>query len=262
MGKVLLSFDVEEFDMPFEYGKEISFAEQLEISVLGTQRILNLLKKHQIVATFYCTANFAIHQSKIVKQIIADGHELASHGYFHSDFKSEHLLESKLKLEEIGGQTITGYRMARMAPFDESELAKAGYVYNSSMNPTYLPGRYNNFDRPRTIFTQNEVIQVPASVSPWFRFPLFWLTFHNLPQYIVQKLCLWTLKNDGYLNTYFHPWEFTDLSDPKLGMPKYVIKNSGENFVDIIDNFILKMKSKNHQFMRTIDYVKSYNLES
>ena len=52
MGKVLLSFDVEEFDMPFEYGKEISFAEQLEISVLGTQRILNILKKHQIVATF------------------------------------------------------------------------------------------------------------------------------------------------------------------------------------------------------------------
>jgi hypothetical protein len=260
MGKILLSFDVEEFDMPYEYGKEISFIKQLEISVLGTNKILKLLKKHEIKATFYCTANFAIHQPDLVKEIITNEHELASHGYYHSDFKSEHLLESKLKLEEIGGQIITGYRMARMAPFDESELAKAGYVYNSSLNPTYLPGRYNNFDKSRTIFTQNEIIQVPASVSPWFRFPLFWLTFHNLPKYFVQKLCLWTLYNDGYLNTYFHPWEFTDLSDPKLGMPNYVIKNSGESFEKIIDCFILEMKKNQHQFMRTIDYVNSYKL--
>lgn len=258
MRKILLSFDIEEFDMPYEYGKQIPFAQQLEISVLGTQRILALLQKHQIKATFYCTANFAIHQTQIINQIVAQGHELASHGYYHSVFESKHLLESKQKLEEISGQTITGYRMARMAPFNETELQKAGYLYNSSLNPTYLPGRYNNFEKPRTIFAENGVLQVPASVSPWVRFPLFWLTFHNLPQFIIHFLCQWTIKNDGYLNTYFHPWEFTDLQNPELGMPKYVIKNSGEKFVAIIENFILKMKSKNHQFMRTDEFLKSY----
>lgn len=258
MGKILLSFDVEEFDMPYEYGKQIPFAQQLAISVLGTQRILALLQKHKIKATFYCTANFAIHQNQIVQQIVADGHELASHGYYHSNFETKHLLESKLKLEEISKQTITGYRMARMAPFNEAELQKAGYLYNSSLNPTYLPGRYNNFNKPRTIFTQNGVLQVPASVSPWIRFPLFWLTFHNLSPFILNFLCLWAIQKDGYLNTYFHPWEFTNLDNPDLGMPKYVIKNSGHKFVTIIENFILTMKNKKHQFMRTDEFLKLY----
>lgn len=259
MGKILLSFDIEEFDMPAEYGKQIPFQQQLAISVLGTQRILALLQKHQIKATFYCTANFAIHQTQLINQIVTNGHELASHGYYHSNFKPQHLLESKLKLQELSGQTITGYRMARMAPFDETELQKAGYLYNSSLNPTYLPGRYNNFSKPRTVFIENGVLQLPASVSPWFRFPLFWLTFHNLPQFITHFLCLWAIKKDGYLNTYFHPWECTDLTSPQLGMPKYVIKNSGEKFVVIIDAFIVKMKNKNHQFMRTNDFLKSYS---
>lgn len=259
MGKILLSFDIEEFDMPYEYGKQIPFTQQLEISVLGTLRILALLQKHQIKATFYCTANFAIHQTQLINQIVSDGHELASHGYYHSNFKPQHLLESKIKLEEISGQAITGYRMARMAKFDETELQKAGYLYNSSLNPTYLPGRYNNFSKPRTVFIENGILQLPASVSPWFRFPLFWLTFHNLPQFIIHFLSLWTIKKDGYLNTYFHPWEFTDLTSPQLGMPKYVIKNSGEKFVVIIDAFIVKMKNKNHQFMRTNDFLKSYS---
>jgi len=42
---VLLSFDIEEFDMPFEYGKEIPFEDQLSISTEGTLKILAILKK-------------------------------------------------------------------------------------------------------------------------------------------------------------------------------------------------------------------------
>ena len=42
---ILLSFDIEEFDMPFEYGKDISFQDQMEISKKGTIIILDQLKK-------------------------------------------------------------------------------------------------------------------------------------------------------------------------------------------------------------------------
>ena len=41
---ILLSFDIEEFDMPFEYGKTISFEDQISISIEGTSLILDLLK--------------------------------------------------------------------------------------------------------------------------------------------------------------------------------------------------------------------------
>src|SRR4051812_39051246 len=117
---ILLGFDVEEFDMPFEYGKSITFDEQLEISTKGTNVILGLLKQKNIKVTFFCTANYAINKPDIIKRIVAEGHEIASHGYYHSDFKVEHLRQSKLVLEDISGTEVTGFRMARMMPVDEA----------------------------------------------------------------------------------------------------------------------------------------------
>lgn len=254
---ILLSFDIEEFDMPFEYGKEISFDDQMTISIEGTTKILDLLSKHQIQATFYTTATFAIHAPKIMQRIVTENHEIASHSYFHSDFKVEHLRQSREKLEEITQTKVIGYRMPRMQPVAEIEIFKAGYVYNSSLNPTYIPGRYNNFDKPRTYFKQDGVWQLPASVSPVFRFPLFWLSFHNLPLWLYQYLCKITLKKDKYLNLYFHPWEFTDLSDKnRFGFPNYVSKNSGNAMVKRLEKLLVWMKKNSYTFHSTRDLIK------
>lgn len=236
---VLLSFDIEEFDMPFEYGKTISFEDQISISVQGTISILDLLAKHQLKATFFSTVTFAKNAPEVISRLLSEGHELASHSYYHSDFKPEHLLESRLALEEISGGKITGYRMPRMMPVDESEIQKAGYQYNSSINPTWLPGRYNNRHISRTYFMQSGVLQVPASVSPISRFPLFWLSFHNLPVWFYSHLAKRTYQKDGYLNIYFHPWEFTDLRDQqRFGFPGYVSKNSGTDMIARMDKFM------------------------
>jgi hypothetical protein len=253
---ILLSFDIEEFDMPFEYGKTISFEDQLSISTAGTLSILNILKRKGIKATFYTTANYAQHKPEVVMQIINEGHELASHGYYHSNFKPEHLLQSKQKLQEIAGVEVNGYRMARMMPVDEREIEKAGYVYNSSINPTWLPGRYNNFSKPRTWFYHHNVLQLPSSVSPIIRFPLFWLSFHNLPMGILKMLSAATHRKDGYLNLYFHPWEFTDLNQPeRFGFPGYVVRNTGEAFINRLSNFITWGLSKGYEFAKTGDFV-------
>ncbi|MDR2627173.1 MAG: polysaccharide deacetylase family protein, partial [Dysgonamonadaceae bacterium] len=77
---ILLSFDIEEFDMPMEYQRRISFGQQMSVSKQGTEKILQLLDRQQIHATFYMTANFARNAPQIVEKIVADGHELASHG--------------------------------------------------------------------------------------------------------------------------------------------------------------------------------------
>ncbi|WP_316808058.1 polysaccharide deacetylase family protein [Pedobacter agri] len=255
---VLLSFDIEEFDMPFEYDREISFADQISISRAGTISILDLLDKHQVKATFFCTVTFAENIPDLIKRITETGHELASHGYYHSDFKPEHLLQSKIKLEELSGKEITGYRMARMMPVDEKEIEKAGYTYNTSINPTYLPGRYNNFNISRTFFTKQNVLQIPASVSPIVRFPLFWLSFHNLPLGIYKALASWTYKKDHYLNIYFHPWEFTDLNNfERFGFPAYVRKNSGQQMVQRMDKFIHWLKSKKYPFGTFQEFIKT-----
>jgi peptidoglycan/xylan/chitin deacetylase (PgdA/CDA1 family) len=253
---ILLGFDVEEFDMPFEYGKDINFSEQLAISTTGTHIILDILRSAQIKATFFCTANYAMHKPDVIEQIVSDGHEIASHGFYHSDFKPEHLAQSKAKLEELSGTAVTGFRMARMMPVDEREIQKAGYSYNSSINPTWIPGRYNNFKKPRTWFYDQNVMQIPASVSPLIRFPLFWLSFHNLPLGVLKWLSKITHRKDGYLNLYFHPWEFTDLTDARFGFPKYVTKNSGQAFAKRLTDFISWGQSKGYDFMRTDEFAQ------
>lgn len=251
---ILLSFDIEEFDMPFEYGKDISFKDQIAISVKGTEEILRILKKYEVIATFFCTATFALAVPDLVRRIVAEGHELASHGYYHSKFEPKHLLESKKVLEEISGVKVAGYRMARMMPVDEEEIAGAGYLYNSSINPTFLPGRYNNLHRPRTMFYEKGVLQIPASVSPTFRIPLFWLSFHNFPLWLYRYLCEKTLRKDGYLNVYFHPWEFTDLNDKeRFGFPGYVVKSSGTKMSERMERFIERFKKEGRVFGKISD---------
>ena len=246
---ILLSFDIEEFDMPFEYNREISFEDQIRVSTIGTETILDILKKHQIKATFFSTATFAIHIPELLKRIIDEGHELASHTYYHSSFDVVDLINSKKKLEELSNTEVVGFRMPRMQPVDEKEIFKAGYRYNSSINPTYLPGRYNNFDKPRTFYKQEGVWQIPASVSPIVRFPLFWLSFHNLPLWMYKIVAKWTLKKDGYLNIYFHPWEFTNLDNKEAyNFPGYVSKNSGDTMAERVDNFIIWLKNNKNEF--------------
>jgi peptidoglycan/xylan/chitin deacetylase (PgdA/CDA1 family) len=256
MKKVLLSFDIEEFDMPLEYGKKIEFEKQISVSSQGTRIILDILKQHKIQATFFSTVVFASNAQPLVDELLNDGHELASHGYYHSSFEIEHLLKSKNELEKISGRPIAGYRMARMMPVENQAIASAGYTYNSSLNPVYLPGRYNNFFKPRTIFKTNSLIQLPASAVPVVRFPLFWLSFHNLPLWLYKQSCKRTMNSDGYLNLYFHPWEFTDLAKSEYGFPGYVSKNSGSQMINRFNSLIEWMKKQNYSFSTITNFLK------
>ncbi|HZX73761.1 MAG TPA: polysaccharide deacetylase family protein [Cyclobacteriaceae bacterium] len=253
---ILLSFDVEEFDVPDEFGFPIPFEEQIEISRIGTVRILDCLLAHHVKATFFVTVQFANHAPEIIARILAEGHEIGSHGYYHSQFEEEHLLTSKMELEKMTGKTIKGYRMARMMPVSDEIIRKSGYKYNTSLNPTWIPGRYNNFSRPRTYFMEQNVLQLPASVTPIFRFPLFWISFHVLPMWLYLLLCRWTLRHDRYLNLYFHPWEYVDLSSNKqFELPFYITKNSGEPLVSRLDKLIQHFKAKGATFARTDEFV-------
>ncbi|ADY53348.1 polysaccharide deacetylase [Pseudopedobacter saltans DSM 12145] len=254
---ILLSFDIEEFDMPFEYGRDISFEDQIAISVQGTEAILDILEKKQVKATFFSTVVFAEHAKNTIRRIIDSGHELASHGYYHSDFKAEHLALSKKCLEELSGVPVRGFRMARMQPVDEREVTKAGYDYNSSINPTFLPGRYNNLSKPRRYYREENVWQIPASVSPLIRFPLFWLSFHNLPLGLYTWMCKTTIQKDGYLNTYFHPWEFTDLDQDRFGFPGYVRRNTGIEMIKRFDRYISFLKGQGYSFGTFSEFIQT-----
>ena len=238
---VLLSFDVEEFDMPLEYNFPITVPEQMEVGKKGLDAIQPVLSDKTISSTLFTTANFAMQYPGAIKEL-SDQHEIASHTFYHSAFEDADLLKSKNKLEEISGKKVTGLRMPRMRKVAMEEVKKAGYEYDSSINPTYLPGRYNNFHLPRTMYTQEGVTRIPASVSPFIRMPLFWLSFKNLPYPLFKMFALQTLQKDGYLCLYFHPWEFTDIEN--YGLPGFTKKLHGEPLLQKLDRLLRDLKQE------------------
>ncbi len=247
---VCLSFDIEEFDLPTEHGADITFERQIAVSSYGAGKVLDILGRHGVKATFFCTVDFVKAAPQILERIVSEGHEVASHGMHHSSFHIPDLRESRLELERLSGKPVFGYRQARMMKLDEREVAQAGYLYDSSLNPTFIPGRYMSLSAPRRPYMKDGVLQIPAAVTPWVRFPMFWLAAHLLPPALYRRLALRTLRHDRHFVTYFHPWEFYDLKSlPKeYRIPAIVSLNSGEGMQNRLDALISFFKAKGARF--------------
>jgi peptidoglycan/xylan/chitin deacetylase (PgdA/CDA1 family) len=236
-----MSFDVEEFDMPAEHNQHLSVYEQMETGFKGLQATMSVINGADTPGTFFTTAHFAMWFADSIRQI-ARKHEIASHTYYHSAYKTADLLQSRLELESISGQPIYGLRMPRMKKVPMQDVIDAGYSYDSSINPTWIPGRYNNLHTPRTIHYQENMLRIPASVSPKLRIPLFWLAFKNMPYAVFRKLAIQTLHHDGYLCLYFHPWEFTDIWEFEI--PGYAKRWSGEKLQHRLYRLIKDLKAE------------------
>ncbi len=257
--KIALSFDLEEFDTPLEYGQNLDLQEQIDFSVKGCNEILKLLAEFEIKGTFFTTACFAENEKQLVQQI-SKKHEIASHSFYHSSFTKPDLAESKRVLEEITNTEIKGFRMPRLMTRKKcsfADLKLAGYQYDSSVNPTFIPGRYNNLDFSRTAFKdENGLYIMPVSVTPFFRFPLFWISFKNLPLAFYLSLSVFTLKRDNYLILYFHPWEFADLANIKI--PNYLKNPSGEALIIKLRKYINYFVSQKAQFITHADLMNTF----
>ncbi len=239
--RILISVDVEEFDIPEEFGRQVSLQDKLEVSRRGLQTTLDIFEKYNVRATFFITAYWAQHYPELIRRIAAR-HEVASHAYYHSSFTDADLEGSRLALQEISGQQVKGFRMPRLREVNMEALQKAGYQYDSSVNPTWLPGRYNNWHLPRTMFRKENLWIIPSSVSPMVRYPIFWLSVKNAPLWMTKHFSRQILKKDPYLSFYFHPWELTDLQGYNL--PGYISRVSGEKMCRKLEGFLAFLQKK------------------
>ncbi len=239
-GSILFTVDVEEFDTAVEFGHDIPLGEQVAVSTRGLISLSERFEAVGVRTTLFTTANYALHEPDLIKHL-SQKHEIASHGYFHTTFEPSDLLKSRLALETLLDQPITGFRRARMGYVDPNDVQQAGYQYNSSLHPTWLPGRYNHWGEPRHPFREMGAWQIPASVTPTLRLPLFWLSLKNFPFAYYKQLCRQTLQSDGFLNLYVHPWEFTDLSGYDQ-IPTYVRRYSKDRLLDRVEALLRYLK--------------------
>ncbi len=249
-----LSFDIEEFDLPLELGKNFSKEKSFNISYKGLHNILNILKRHKnLKVTFFVTKEFCRRYPDLIKKLSND-HEIGCHGEHNKDYKNlsnkeafESLKVCKRLLEKTIKKEVLGFRAPRMSTANPAVLKKLGFKYDASLHPTYVPGRYNNFFKPKKIFKKNGLIIIPTSVSPIFRIPLTWLWFRNFSlAYSKINTVLYFLK-DSYMNIYFHPWEFIDLTKEEI--PLLFKRNTGKKLCEKLSQYISWLYSKKIKFI-------------
>jgi peptidoglycan/xylan/chitin deacetylase (PgdA/CDA1 family) len=109
---------------------------------VGIPRILELLTRYQLPATFFVPGHTADSFTDVVQRILAAGHEVAHHGYGHRDPSTQNRAEERRSLERgiatlerFLGHPPVGYRSPS---WDYSErtlalLVEYGFLYDSSL---------------------------------------------------------------------------------------------------------------------------------
>lgn len=256
MNKILLSFDLEEFDLPLEYNLNISKKRQFEFSFKGLKEVLDLLENHGTDATFFVTASFASKYPQIIKKM-SKKYEIASHSLHHQvkKYNEEEIKKSKQIIEEIINKKIQGFRFPRLQKVNYNSLKKLGFRYSSSISPTYLPKRYNNYFEKRRITLRNGIFEIPISTTQIIHIPFSWIFFRFLGLKYSKIATFSCMKNPGFVNLFFHPWEFNDLKPFKI--PFYIKKNSGKNALNMLKNYIFWCKKKNYKFLTFSEFLNN-----
>lgn len=249
MKHLLLSFDLEELNKDTALSSE------------GLIPLLNLLKKYKISCTFFTTWFFAKKHPELINKIIKNNHEIALHALNHNDDYSKLTCEEALKSLKLAKENlekkfkikIYGFRAPNMHPPSNEVLECLNLVYDSSLHPTFLPGHYNNFLKKRKPFRINNLIEIPVSVTPFFRAPFSWFWF-RLFGLTYSKICTkLTLINSNYILLYFHPWEFSN----NLKEKGIFSINSGKNLLNLLEGYICWCINRNLKPTSIISCIKN-----
>ena len=81
-----------------------------------TEKILDVLKKHQVSATFFLVGNYLEQEPELVKRMVADGHTVGNHTYHHYDMsKISDEASFRKELEDLEAlyEQVTGEKMKK-----------------------------------------------------------------------------------------------------------------------------------------------------
>jgi polysaccharide deacetylase family protein (PEP-CTERM system associated) len=184
-------------------------------------------------AKFFVLGWIAERHPALVRGIVARSHEVASHGYEHTNvtrqspaaFRSD-VRRTKRVLEDISGTAVRGYRAANFSishetPWAFSVLEDEGYAYSSSVYPM----RNGNHGGPllhRTPFTPNQadaLLEIPLTTVSLLGIclPCSGGGYFRLWPYPVSR---WALQRVNRFEGrpfifYVHPWEI-DPQQPRV----------------------------------------------
>ncbi|HOM16703.1 MAG TPA: DUF3473 domain-containing protein [Thermoguttaceae bacterium] len=199
----------------------------------NTERLLALLRRRQVRATFFVLGWTAQNCPDLVHRIQDEGHEIGAHGFWHQciyrqspEAFREDLVRTKEVLSHLTGREILSYRAPSFSITERSWwafeiLAEEGFRYDSSVYPI-RHDRYGAPDRPVGIYR----VETPS--GPIWEFPpaVCRIGGINVPcagggyfRLYPLRLTLWLLRairREGRpFVFYVHPWEL-DPHQPRL----------------------------------------------
>jgi polysaccharide deacetylase family protein (PEP-CTERM system associated) len=194
-------------------------------------RLVELLSLHGACATFFTLGWIAKRYPNVVREIVAGGHELASHGFGHlraseqtpADFRAD-VRQAKHLLEDIAAQPVLGYRAPSFSigytnPWAFDVLVEEGYRYSSSVYPVQHD-HYGMPDAPRFPYrVRPNLLEIPLTTTRLFgrNLPAGGGGYFRLAPY---QLSRWALRRVNRLDQrptifYMHPWEI-DPAQPRV----------------------------------------------
>ena len=212
----------------------------------NVERLLDLFDRRRANATFFTLGWIAERYPKLVKRIVASGHELASHGYGHlraneqsrDDFRQD-VLRAKGLLEDLGGRRVQGYRAPSFSigysnPWAFDVLLECGYRYSSSVYPVQHD-HYGMPDAPRFPYEARPgLLEIPVATIRMFgrNLPAGGGGYFRLAPYGLSR---WALRRINAIERrpamfYLHPWEI-DPDQPRV--PGTSLKTRFRHYVNL-----------------------------
>ncbi len=231
-----LTIDVEDYFQVSAFASHIRFEDwdrQESRVERNTARILTILATSNVKATFFVLGWVAERHPRLVKQIQAEGHEIASHGYGHQvltamtpeQFRAD-IRQAKEALEAITGRVVLGYRAPSFTIMPDTLwalpiLVEEGYGYDASI----FPIRHDRYGMPGANPTchclstnAGPLWEIPPSTAEvaGVRVPVGGGGYFRLFPYPVLRRLLRRVEAEGRpLVMYLHPWEI-DPDQPRM----------------------------------------------
>ncbi len=260
--KNVLTIDLEDWFCAGNLNHIIKFEQwkYCELRVVeNTNRLLDLLERKNVRATFFVLGWIAERVPRLIQEIDNIGHEIASHGYSHIsvfNMKSEDFEEDIKKAlcvkKGIINKEIIGYRspsfsITRKTSWAFRILEQNGFKYDSSVFPlTYHPD-YGIRNAPLSLYkTDCGIFELPLSCYSILNFRIPFgggAYFRTYPLWLSKILMNKCNKQSRPFVFYLHPWEI-DISQPKINLSMfksirhyYNIKNTFRKFSTILEQY-------------------------
>ena len=200
----------------------------------NTERVLSLLRRFDVRATFFVLGYIAEREPALVRAVAAEGHEVATHGHFHrrifeltpAGFE-EDLARSIDAISSAAGGRIVGFRAPEWSMRPHTSwalpiLRKRGILYDSSMVPLTRMGDRSYPRRPTAFMTEHgEIREFPLTTVRCFgeNVPFTGgLALRMFPYFYVLSRIEGMNREGMPAMVYVHPWEF-DLEQPRIDLP-------------------------------------------